>query len=260
MTNQGLIQADVGNVVLAGASAFTVDFTGDNLLRFAITAPVEKSTGKPALVSNSGTISAAGGKVLMTARAASNVVDNVVNNTGMIQATSVSEKNGVIVLDAGDGTAIAGGTMDASGSKSGETGGTVEVLGKNVQVADGTTINASGSAGGGLGPDRRQFPRRGHGAQRRHHHGRPGDDQGRCHGKGKRRQRRGVVERQDRIRRIDQRARRRQRRQWRADRNLGRHAARRFQRDDQRLGGSRQGGLLAARSQEHHGVRRRFEL
>jgi filamentous hemagglutinin family protein len=153
--NQGLIQADLGNVVLAGASTFSVDFTGDNLLRFAIVDPVKQTPAnadgstKAALVSNSGTISANGGHVLMTARAASNVVDNVVNNTGMIQATSVSEKDGEIILDAGDGTVEAGGKIDASGTATGETGGTVKVLAKTVEVADGATIDASGASGGG---------------------------------------------------------------------------------------------------------------
>ena len=155
VNNQGLIQADMGSVVLAGASTFSVDFTGDNLLRFEVVDPVKQTpknadgSAKAALVSNSGTISANGGHVLMTARAASNVVDNVVNNTGMIQATSVSSKNGEIVLDAGDGTVEASGTIDASGTASGETGGSVKVLGKTVQVADGTTIDASGANGGG---------------------------------------------------------------------------------------------------------------
>jgi len=155
VNNQGLIQADMGNVVLAGASTFSVDFTGDNLLRFEVVDPVKQTpknadgSAKAALVSNSGTISANGGHVLMTARAASNVVDNVVNNTGMIQATSVSSKDGEIVLDAGDGTVEAGGTIDASGTASGETGGSVKILGKTVQVADGTTVDASGANGGG---------------------------------------------------------------------------------------------------------------
>ncbi len=114
VTNEGLIRANLGTVALASGSTFTVDFTGDNLIRFAVASPVTSTpknadgTAKAALVSNSGTISAPGGQVTMTARAASNVVDNVINNAGMVQATTASEKNGEIVLDAGDGTADAG--------------------------------------------------------------------------------------------------------------------------------------------------------
>jgi filamentous hemagglutinin family protein len=156
VSNEGMIQADLGTVVLGGAQAFTVDMTGDNLLRYEISAPVTQTPadaqGKPALalVSNSGTISAAGGHVVMTARAAQNVEDNVINNTGMVEATSVSVHNGEVDIDAGpDGTANVGGAIDVSGSGSGQTGGTVTVAGGMVNVADGAKINASGNAGGG---------------------------------------------------------------------------------------------------------------
>ncbi len=156
VSNEGVIQANLGKVVLGGASAFTVDMKGDNLLRYQITAPVNEAPkdgqGNPqsALVSNSGTISANGGTVLMTARAAKSVEDNVINNTGMIEATSVSSHNGEIDLDAGpDGTVNAGGTLDASGTAKNQTGGAINITGGTVNVADGAKINASGDAGGG---------------------------------------------------------------------------------------------------------------
>ena len=156
VVNDGVIEADLGNVVLAGDSAFSVDFQGDNLIRFQITAPVSKTPvgadGKPtpALVSNTGTISAKGGKVLLTANAARGVVDNVINSSGIIEATSASSQNGEVVL-AGDyrTTVNVSGTVDASGKAAGETGGTVTVTGGTVNVADGTKIDASGDAGGG---------------------------------------------------------------------------------------------------------------
>src|SRR5580692_2564079 len=152
VSNSGIIQADVGNVVLGGVPAFSVDFDGDNLLRYAVIAPSpQTAAGAPvkATVSNTGTISANGGTVLMTAHAAANVTDAVVNNTGIVEATSVAEHDGEIILDAGDGTANVGGTLDASGTGAGQTGGTVSVTGKQVNVGDGAAINASGNAGGG---------------------------------------------------------------------------------------------------------------
>ena len=103
VVNDGVIEANLGKVVLAGANAFSVDFDGDNLIRFAIAAPVSETprdaNGEPAraLVSNSGTIAAQGGKVLLTARAARSVVNNVINSTGIIEATSASMQNGEIV-------------------------------------------------------------------------------------------------------------------------------------------------------------------
>jgi filamentous hemagglutinin family protein len=149
VSNEGLIEADAGTVVLGGASAFTVDFDGDNLLRYAIAAPAAKASDGNSGAFNSGSLIDAGGRVLMTARAAANIADAVVNNTGMISATSAHLHNGEVVLDAGNGTVKASGTIDASGVHAGEAGGTVTITGKNVVVADNTQINVSGDQGGG---------------------------------------------------------------------------------------------------------------
>ncbi len=149
VSNAGLIQADAGSVVLGGATAFTLDFTGDNLLRYAVM-PSDPSTGEAGPeVSNSGKIASAGGKVLLTARAAASVAGGVINNTGIIEAVSAREVDGRIILDAGNGTARTSGILDASGKAPGETGGSVKVLGKTVDVADGARIDVSGDAGGG---------------------------------------------------------------------------------------------------------------
>ena len=85
----------------------------------------------------------------MTARAAQGVQDAVINNTGMVQATSVRQENGEIILEADNGTVANSGTLDASGKGAGETGGTVKLLGQQVAVADGAKIDVSGDAGGG---------------------------------------------------------------------------------------------------------------
>jgi len=155
VANQGLIQADAGNIVLGGANAFTVDFDGDNLLRYQITVPISNSptdaagTALPETVANSGTLAASGGSILMTSRAAANVADNVINNTGIILATSAAVRSGQVILDAGDGTVQAGGTIDASGGGAGQTGGRVALAGNTVRVADGARIDVSGDQGGG---------------------------------------------------------------------------------------------------------------
>jgi filamentous hemagglutinin family protein len=149
VSNRGLIEAETGTVVLGGARAFTIDFVGDGLIKYAIAAPTGQADNGQAGVSNSGTIAAQGGHVVMTARAAADVADAVVNNTGMISATSAKLQNGEVVLDAGDGDVKVGGTIDASGAASGQTGGSVAVTGRNITVADNTNIDVSGDAGGG---------------------------------------------------------------------------------------------------------------
>jgi len=144
VVNNGLIRANTGHVVLGGTDTFTVDFNGDHLLSYAVGA--SSQSGK---VINAGKISAVGGQVLLTARAAAGMQDAVINNTGMIEATTSRSVNGEIILDAGDGAATSSGTLDASGKAAGQTGGTVKVLGGAAVVSDNAVIDVSGNAGGG---------------------------------------------------------------------------------------------------------------
>ncbi len=153
VSNSGLIQARLGRIAVAGAQTFTLDLYGDQLLSFDTSALVGAS-GAPAdgsaLVNNSGTLSADGGSVLLTARAVEGVVNNVINMDGMVEARSVSVVNGEIILDGGKtGIVSVSGKLDASGRAAGETGGAVKVLGDKVGLFAGANIDASGDAGGG---------------------------------------------------------------------------------------------------------------
>jgi trimeric autotransporter adhesin len=147
VTNSGLIRADLGTVQLAAGKSFALDLTGDKLISFQVTAPVDQP-GPPgaALISNTGTLGASGGRVLLTARAAKNVVDNVINTTGIVEAKSASLVNGEIVLDGGDsGTVHVAGRLDASGQN---TGANVSVLGGKIDVAGAkaSSLKATGGA------------------------------------------------------------------------------------------------------------------
>ncbi|MDB5864151.1 MAG: filamentous hemagglutinin family outer membrane protein, partial [Betaproteobacteria bacterium] len=146
VSNEGVITANMGTVALAAGNAVTLDVAGDGLLNVTV-----NEGAVNALVRNGGLIRANGGQVSMTAQAAGNLLNTVVNNTGMIEAQTLESHNGTIRL-AGDmqsGIVNVGGTLDVSGSGAGQTGGTVRLLGHTVNVAD-ATINASGDAGGGL--------------------------------------------------------------------------------------------------------------
>jgi len=149
--NTGRIVANGGSVVLAGTPTFAVDFHGDGLLNFAATGLVDRApAGAAALVDNSGAIDAAGGRVLLTARAARDVLDNVINTSGIVVATTAQMVNGEIVIDGGDnGIVNVSGMLDASGRAAGETGGTVKVLGEKVALLADSRIDAAGDRGGG---------------------------------------------------------------------------------------------------------------
>jgi filamentous hemagglutinin family protein len=135
--NRGLIEAKVGKVITAAAEQVTVDLYGDNLLEIALDGALEK-----AVVKNEGIIKAEGGTVIMTASAAKNVVNNVINMDGIVDVSSVSMKGGKIILNGGSkGTVNVAGKMDASGTE----GGSVEVKGERI-IATGET-KANGGDG-----------------------------------------------------------------------------------------------------------------
>ena len=92
--NNGLIQANLGHVVLAAGGAFTMTFAGEEMVSFKIN---KKTLGAGGIV-NTGTLRANGGEILVTANAAQNVLDNVIDMQGVAEAKSVRLKNGEVVL------------------------------------------------------------------------------------------------------------------------------------------------------------------
>ena len=165
--NSGTITATLGTVALASGNSFTLDMYGDKLITLAVgdsiaNKVIDVATGRPlkSLVSNtkSGTLSANGGRVELTAAAARAVVDSVINTKGVIRADSIGRHNGMIVLNAATGgskpagapaqTIKLAGTISAAGRHRGTTGGTIVVSGEHIKVAN-AKIDASGRRGGG---------------------------------------------------------------------------------------------------------------
>jgi large exoprotein involved in heme utilization and adhesion len=107
-----------GTVALAAGDAMTLDVSGDQLLNVAIDQGVAS-----AWLSNGGLLQADGGKVLMTTQVAGNLLTNAVNNTGVVLARTLENRNGTIVLlgSMDSGTVSVGGQLDVSGA-SGQTG------------------------------------------------------------------------------------------------------------------------------------------
>lgn len=146
VTNHGTLNAPGGTVALAGGNAVTLSFDGNRLLSLQ----VDKSTLN-ALADNRQLIVADGGQVLMSAGAKDSLLASVVNNSGTIQAQTVENRAGKIVLLGGmaAGTTQVAGTLDASAPTDGH-GGFIETSAAHVQVAEGTRITAL-AAGGNTG-------------------------------------------------------------------------------------------------------------
>ena len=146
VSNQGVISARLGTVALAAGEAVTLDMSGDGMLNVSV------STGAVnALVENGGLIRADGGQVLLTAQAAGNLLHTVVNNTGVIQAQTIENRNGSILLlgDMQTGTMNVGGLLDAS-APNGGNGGLIETSAANVNIhrdVQVTTAAADGRTG-----------------------------------------------------------------------------------------------------------------
>jgi len=140
--NQGQVTTPGGTVAMAAGERVRLDFTGDRLVNFV----VDQGAVEAAAV-NSGTISADGGLVVMSAKTADELIASVVNNDGVIEARTLEAKEGRIILDANNGQTTLSGTLDVT-SLDGRAGKIV-VTGDRVFVEAEAYLNASGANGGG---------------------------------------------------------------------------------------------------------------
>ncbi|WP_241911846.1 filamentous hemagglutinin N-terminal domain-containing protein [Telmatospirillum siberiense] len=141
VSNQGVIVATKGTVALAGGDQITLNFNGDSLLSVS----VDQGT-LDALVENRQAIYADGGKVILTAKAADDLLSAQVNNDGLIQARTIGDLKGDISLYAHGGTTTVAGTLDASAPNGGD-GGAIETSGDKVKIADSAVVTTKAATG-----------------------------------------------------------------------------------------------------------------
>ncbi len=145
VSNHGVIAANQGSVALAAGDAMTLDFAGNGLLNLRVDEGMVD-----ALVENHQLIRADGGQVLLTAHAGDALLRTVVNNTGVIEARTLGEKDGRIVLlgDFDGGVVNVAGTLDAS-APDGGNGGFIETSGAHVRIADDVKVTTLAEPGRG---------------------------------------------------------------------------------------------------------------
>jgi filamentous hemagglutinin family protein len=151
--NSGVISARLGKVVLASGTTVSLDFYGDGLLSVTVdpqlAGQITDIYGNKlsSLINNQGIITAPGGMVTLSAQAAGQIVDRVINTGGIIEAKYAENRNGVIVLSGGSkGIVAVNGVLDVSGEK----GGKVQITGENVGLFGSAKVDASGDKAGGL--------------------------------------------------------------------------------------------------------------
>jgi filamentous hemagglutinin family protein len=134
--NEGVIDARLGTVALAAGDRTTLNFAGNRLVSFVV-----EQGALDALAENRHLIQADGGQVILTAKAADALARSVVNNTGIVQATTIAEQNGVIRLE--------GGAITNSGKISAAGGGRIALVAeRDVTLAPTSLVTASGARGG----------------------------------------------------------------------------------------------------------------
>jgi filamentous hemagglutinin family protein len=146
VSNAGQISTTQGSAVLAAGNQVKLDFTGDGL----VTVNVEEGAFN-ALIENKSLIQADGGLVVMHAKTADALLAAVVNNEGTIQARTLDNQSGRILLigDMENSRGEFGGTLDASAPNGGD-GGFIETSAAKVKLQDDlkvTTAAASGKTG-----------------------------------------------------------------------------------------------------------------
>ncbi|MFC7286781.1 filamentous hemagglutinin N-terminal domain-containing protein [Herminiimonas glaciei] len=147
VSNQGAIVATKGTVSLNAGNKVTLNFNGNSLLSVTI-----DEGALNALVENKQAIYADGGQVILTAKAADELLGSQVNNTGIVQAQTIDDLKGTIEIYAHGGTANIAGKLDASAPTTGD-GGFIETSGDVVNIAAGTkvtTLSAQGKTGNWL--------------------------------------------------------------------------------------------------------------
>ena len=97
VVNEGVIRANGGTVALGAGGQVTLNIAGDQLVGFSV-----DKAALGALAANRQLIQADGGTVILSAQAKDALVSSVVNNDGIIEARSVSSRDGVIRLEGGE--------------------------------------------------------------------------------------------------------------------------------------------------------------
>lgn len=141
--NHGNIAAQGGTIALAAGDRITLDAGANGYLQVAVDGATLDT-----LAMNGGVLQADGGQIIMNAQSAGAAYASVVSNTGAVQAQTLQNKKGRILLlaDMAHGEVKVSGRLDASAPDGGD-GGFVETSAAKVNVADTAHITTKAEGG-----------------------------------------------------------------------------------------------------------------
>jgi filamentous hemagglutinin family protein len=132
--NTGIVTAPNGDVILAAGHSVQLVDSNDPDLRVELSAPAGQAV-------NLGQVIAQGGRI--------GIYGALVNQRGVVNADSaVLGANGRVVLKASRAVALDAGSVTRATGSAGADGGSVQVLGEQVDIAAGARVDASGRNGG----------------------------------------------------------------------------------------------------------------
>lgn len=154
--NTGAIITTAGSVALASGNkiAINLDTSGAISAVLVQKALASNISGSVDDILNSGTITANGGRVILTAKSLQGLFTNLINNEGIIEANSLSNQNGVIELtaDGGDIIAKSGSVISAKAGDSTSQGGNITLNStNNITIENGAVLDVSGGSLAGNG-------------------------------------------------------------------------------------------------------------
>lgn len=134
--NNGTLKAS-GDVNLVAASHVILQPTGNSKVAIVADSAAGTMTHSGLIEATNATLVANGGNAEALAIAP----------TGIVRASGAEESGGHIVLSGGGGDVNVGGTLEA---RQGSNGGSIDVTGKRVLIADGAELHADGAKGGSV--------------------------------------------------------------------------------------------------------------
>uniref|UniRef100_UPI0009B0029C two-partner secretion domain-containing protein n=1 Tax=Salmonella enterica TaxID=28901 RepID=UPI0009B0029C len=143
VSNSGTITSPSGKTVLAAGKTVTLQLDNGGLTSVSVDGSVVN-----ALVENHGLISATDGRVYLTAKGQSMLLNTVVNNSGTVEAKGLASRGGEIVLDGGDSGVVSQSGQLLADSHTGQ-GGKITLEGQNIHLAANSLTSATGKTGGG---------------------------------------------------------------------------------------------------------------
>ena len=156
--NSGIIHAPGGEVILAAGQSVRLGSTGAPNVLVEVEAPANRAVNLGEIAVGAGKAGIYGGFVeqkgivsanTATVNAAGKIVFKATRDTTVAAGSSTTAsgaQGGTVAVESG-GTTRVDGVVSATGASG--KGGTIHLLGKQVGVAGGAAVDASGAAGGG---------------------------------------------------------------------------------------------------------------